>query len=164
VLSFSDLQADIVAALIRQGVSVHAFNQRTIAEIFDMIRMLGALVGAHDRAARLAGELAASLADARRRVSQLSRRPRVYFEEWDQPMISGIAWVSELIEAAGGSDIFADRAGGKSATERIVTAEEIVAREPDLIIGSWCGKKFRPEKVAARPVFDRIPAVRRGAL
>jgi len=164
VLSFSDLQADIVAALIRQGVSVHAFNQRTIAEIFDMIRMLGALVGAADRADRLAAELAAGLAAGRRRASQLPRRPRVYFEEWDQPMISGIAWVSELIEAAGGTDIFADRAGGKSATERIVTAEEIIARAPDLIIGSWCGKKFRPEKVAARPGFEQTPAVRHGAL
>jgi iron complex transport system substrate-binding protein len=164
VLSFSDLQADIVAALIRQGVSVHAFNQRTIAEIFDMIRMLGALVGAPDRADRLVADLQAELADARRHASQLPRRPRVYFEEWDQPMISGIAWVSELIEAAGGTDIFADRAGGKSATERIVSAAEIIARAPDLIIGSWCGKKFRPEKVAARPGFDQIPAVRHGAL
>jgi len=164
VLSFSDLQADIVAALIRQGVSVHAFNQRTIAEIFDMIRTLGALVGAVDRADRLVADLQAELAAARRRVSQLSRRPLVYFEEWDQPMISGIAWVSELIEIAGGTDIFADRAGGKSAAERIVTAEEIIVRAPDLIIGSWCGKKFRPEKVAARPGFDQIPAVRHGAL
>jgi iron complex transport system substrate-binding protein len=164
VLSFSDLQADIVAALIRQGVSVHAFNQRTIAEIFDMIRMLGALVGAFGRADRLVADLQAELAAARRRASQLPRRPLVYFEEWDQPMISGIAWVSELIETAGGSDIFADRAGGKSATERIVTVEEIIARAPDLIIGSWCGKKFRPEKVAARPGFDQIPAVRHGAL
>ena len=164
VLSFSDLQADIVAALIRQGVSVHAFNQRTIAQIFDMIRMLGALVGASDRADRLVADLQAELAAARRRASQLPRRPLVYFEEWDQPMISGIAWVSELIEVAGGADIFADRAGGKSATERIVTAEEVIARAPDLIIGSWCGKKFRPEKVAARPGFDQIPAVRHGAL
>jgi iron complex transport system substrate-binding protein len=164
VLSFSDLQADIVAALIRQGVSVHAFNQRTIAEIFDMIRMLGALVGAPERADRLVADLQAELAAARRRASQLPRRPLVYFEEWDQPMISGIAWVSELIEAAGGTDIFADRAGGKSATERMVTAEEIIVRAPDLIIGSWCGKKFRPEKVAARPGFEQIPAVQRGAL
>jgi iron complex transport system substrate-binding protein len=164
VLSFSDLQADIVAALIRQGIAVHAFNQRSIAEIFDMIRMLGALVGAADRADRLAGELAARLADARRDAIQLARRPRVYFEEWDEPMISGIAWVSELIEAAGGTDIFADRAGGKSARERIVTAEDVIARSPDLIIGSWCGKKFRPEKVAARPGFEQIPAVRHGAL
>jgi iron complex transport system substrate-binding protein len=98
------------------------------------------------------------VADARRRALQLARQPRVYFEEWDEPMISGIAWVSELIEAAGGTDIFADRAGGKSAKERIVTAEEIIARAPDII------KKFRPEKVAARPGFERIPAIRNAAL
>jgi iron complex transport system substrate-binding protein len=158
VLTFSDLQADIVATLIWQGVAVHAFNQRTIAEIFDMIRMLGAIVGAAHRADRLAGELETGVADARRRALQLARQPRVYFEEWDEPMISGIAWVSELIEAAGGTDIFADRAGGKSAKERIVTAEEIIARAPDII------KKFRPEKVAARPGFERIPAIRNAAL
>jgi len=140
-----------VAALVRQGVDVHAFNQRTVAEIFDMIRMLGAMVGAADRADRLADELAAGLAGARQRAAHLTRRPRVYFAEWDEPMISGIGWVSELIEAAGGIDVFADRTGGKSAKERIVTAEEIIARTPDIIIGSWCGKKFRPEKVTARP-------------
>jgi iron complex transport system substrate-binding protein len=164
VLAFSDLQADIVAALIREGIAVHAFNQRSIAEIFDMIRMLGALVGAADRAGGLAAELEAGLAAARRRAAMLPRRPLVYFEEWDEPMISGIAWVSELIGAAGGTDIFADRAGGKSAKERIVTTEEIIARQPDIIIGSWCGKKFRAEKVAARPGFERISAVRNGAL
>jgi iron complex transport system substrate-binding protein len=95
---------------------------------------------------------------------QLVRHPLVYFEEWDEPMISGIAWVSELVGAAGGIDIFAGRAGGKSAKERIVTAEEIIARRPDIIIGSWCGKKFRPERVAARPGFAQVPAVRNGAL
>jgi iron complex transport system substrate-binding protein len=164
VLSFSDLQADIVAALIRHGVAVHAFNQRTLAEIFDMVRMLGAMIGAGDSAGRLAEELTAGLAEARNRASRLPRRPRVYFEEWDEPMISGIAWVSELIAAAGGIDIFADRATGKSAKERIVTGPEVVARMPDIVIGSWCGKKFRPEKVAARPNFDHTPAVRNGAL
>jgi iron complex transport system substrate-binding protein len=164
VISFSDLQADIVAALIRQGVAVHAFNQRTIAEIFDMIRLLGAMVGAAIRADRLAEELETAVADARRRATRLPRRPLVYFEEWDEPMISGIAWVSELVEAAGGTDIFADRAAGKSAKERIVTAEEIIARRPDIIIGSWCGKKFRSQKLAARPGFEQIPAVRNGAL
>ena len=113
--------------------------------------------GAASKADHLAGELEAGLAASRRRAAQFARRPRVYFEEWDEPMISGIAWVSELIETAGGTDIFADRAGGKSAKERIVTAEEIIAREPDIIIGSWCGKKFRAEKVAVRPGFERIP-------
>ncbi len=110
VLTFSDLQADIAAALIRHGVNVHAFNQRTVAEILDMIRMLGALVGAGVRAAQLADELAARIAAARWRSAGLSHRPKVYFEEWDEPMIAGIGWVSELIEAAGGEDIFADRA------------------------------------------------------
>jgi iron complex transport system substrate-binding protein len=164
VLTFPDLQADIVAALIRQGVAVHAFNQRGVAEILEMTRMLGAMAGAGDRADELIRELTAGLAEARSRTSRLPRRPRVYFEEWDDPMISGIAWVSELIEVAGGVDIFADRAAGKSATERIVTAPEVVTRMPDIIIGSWCGKKFRPEKVAARPDFDQTPAIRNNAV
>src|SRR5580698_5676506 len=125
VLTFSDLQADIAATLIKHGIDVHAFNQRSIAEILDMIRTLGALVGASERADRLANELTAAIAAARDRGSRLRHRPRVYFEEWDEPMISGIAWVSELIEIAGGVDIFADRSAGKSAKERIATAEEI---------------------------------------
>jgi iron complex transport system substrate-binding protein len=126
--------------------------------------MLGAMVGAPDRANRLVDELTAGLASARQQAAQLARRPKVYFEEWDAPMISGIAWVSELIEAAGGVDIFADRAGAKSAKDRIVTTDEVVARQPDIVIGSWCGKKFRPEKVAARSGFVGVPAVQNGAL
>ena len=164
VLTFSDLQAEIAAELIRRGIDVHAFNQRSVAEIFDMIRMLGALVGAAARADRLAQDLADGVARAKDRAAQMARRPKVYFEEWDEPMISGIGWVSELIEVAGGSDIFADRAVYKSAKERIVTAADVIARAPDIIIGSWCGKKFRPEKVVKRPGFDRVPAVQRGAL
>lgn len=164
VLSFSDLQADIVAALIRSGVAVHAFNQRSLAEILAMIRLLGALTGAGERAERLAQELASGLAQARARAARLSWRPKVYFEEWDEPSITGIAWVSELIAAAGGIDIFAERAQGKAARDRIVAAAEIIERQPELIIGSWCGKKFRAEKLAARPGFARIPAVRNGAL
>jgi iron complex transport system substrate-binding protein len=164
VLTFSDLQADIAATLIRAGIDVHAFNQRTIPEILDMIRTLGALVGAAVRADRLAGELAAAVEGARERATRLLRRPKVYFEEWDEPMISGIGWVSELIEAAGGIDIFADRASCKSAKDRIVTAEEVIHRAPDIVVGSWCGKKFRAEKFASRPGFDGIPAVNRGAL
>jgi iron complex transport system substrate-binding protein len=164
VLTFSDLQAEIAAELIRRGVDVHAFNQRSIAEILDMIRMLGALVGATARAERLAQDLADGVARAKDRAALLPRRPKVYFEEWDEPMISGIGWVSELIEAAGGRDIFADRAACKSAKERIVTAQDVIARAPDIIIGSWCGKKFRPEKMIKRPGFDRVPAVQRGAL
>jgi iron complex transport system substrate-binding protein len=125
---------------------------------------VGALVGAADRADRLACELSGAIAAAHALAAQSLQRPKVYFEEWDDPMISGIGWVSELIEAAGGIDIFADRSSCKSAKDRIVTAEEIIRQEPDIIVGSWCGKKFRPEKVANRPGFDRMPAVRRGAL
>jgi iron complex transport system substrate-binding protein len=160
VLTFSDLQADIVAALIRAGVSVHAFNQRNIAGILDMIRTLGALVGAADRAHSLAHQLAAGIASARQRGARLHQRPKVYFEEWDEPMISAISWVSELIAIAGGVDIFAERAAGKSATERTVTAEQVRRRLPDIVIGSWCGKKFNAARVAARPGFDAIPAIR----
>jgi len=155
VLAFSDLQADIAASLVREGVAVHAFNQRSVSEILDMIRMLGAMVGASEAASRLADRLAAGVAPP---PLALARRPRVYFEEWDEPMICGIAWVSELIEAAGGADIFADRARGKSAKDRIVSAEEIIDRAPEIIIGSWCGKKFRPERVLARPGFSALPA------
>jgi iron complex transport system substrate-binding protein len=164
VLSFSDLQADIAAELIRNGVDVHAFNQRTVAGILDMIRMLGSLVGVSERASRLADELVAGLAAARERAASLRCRPKVYFEEWDEPMISGIGWVSELIEVAGGIDIFADRASEKFAKDRIVAPADVIARAPDIIVGSWCGKKFRPEKVAQRAGFDSVPAVRHGAL
>jgi iron complex transport system substrate-binding protein len=164
VLTFSDLQAGIAAELIRNGIDVHAFNQRSISEIFDMVRTVGALVDAAVRASKLADSLAAGLVDARQRAARLIQKPRVYFEEWDSPMISGIGWVSELIEVAGGRDIFAELSGCKCAKDRIVTAEEVIRREPDIIIGSWCGKKFRPEKVAIRPGFEHLPAVSRGAI
>jgi iron complex transport system substrate-binding protein len=159
VLTFSDLQAEIVAALIRAGVSVHAFNQRTIAGILDMIRTLGALVGAAHRADELAERLTANLESTGRRSAERGEHPKVYFEEWDNPMISGIAWVSELIAIAGGVDIFPELAGRKSARDRIITPEAVIGRAPEIIIGSWCGKKFSKEKVAARPGFDAIPAV-----
>jgi len=159
VLTFSDLQANIVADLIRRGLNVHAFNQRSIAGILDMVRMLGAMVDAGERANDLwRGSRRAWLKPkAARRTYQSGRK--VFFEEWDNPLISGIGWVSELVEIAGGIDIFADRRNESAARERIVTAEEVVARQPDLIIGSWCGKKFRSERVAARDGFDRVPAV-----
>src|SRR6266478_2960701 len=156
VLTFSDLQADIAADLIRRGLNVHASNQRSVAGILDMIRMLGAMVDASERAEELVGALEAGLAEARSRADNLKKRPRVFFEEWDDPLISGIAWVSELV---GGIDIFANLRNQGAAKDRVVTAEEVVAREPDLIIGSWCGKKFRPERVAARPSFEQTPAV-----
>ena len=164
VLTFSDLQADIVAELIRNNVAVHAFNQRDIAGIFDMIRTLGALVGAAQKAEALASSLAARTNAAHERALQLPYRPRVYFEEWDEPMISGIAWVSELIEAAGGIDVFPQLAARKNAKDRIVSAEDVIAARPDIIIGSWCGKKFAPAKVAARPGFAQVPAVSGGWL
>jgi iron complex transport system substrate-binding protein len=164
VLAFSDLQAEIVAELIRHGIAVHAFNQRSVAGILDMIRLLGAMVAAGERADRLANHLAAGIAAVRRRSERLTRRPRIFFEEWDAPLIAGIGWVSELIDGAGGIDIFADRAREGAAKDRIVTAEEVVVRRPDIIIGSWCGKKFRPERVRARPGFADLPAVRDGAV
>jgi iron complex transport system substrate-binding protein len=163
VLTFSDLQADIAADLIiiRRGIEVHAFNQRTVAEILDMIRTVGAMVGRTEQAEKLVGRLEIRLADARSRAECLPKRPRVFFEEWDDPLISGIGWVSELVEIAGGIDIFADRRNQGAAEDRILRAEEVVAREPDLIIGSWRGKKFRPERVAVRPGFEQTPAVQR---
>jgi iron complex transport system substrate-binding protein len=164
VLTFSDLQAEIVAELIRNGVAVHAFNQRDLNGIFDMIRTLGALIGAADKAAALAQSLTDGVDAARRRAAALPQRPRVYFEEWDDPMISGIGWVSELIEAAGGVDVFPELARQKSAKDRIVSAEQVIAAAPDIVIGSWCGKKFVPAKVAARPGFAAIPAVHDGFL
>src|SRR5712671_4731357 len=164
VLTFSDLQANIAADLIRRGLNVHASNQRSVAGILDMIRMLGAMVDASERAEELVGALEAGLAEARTRADNLKKRPRVFFEEWDDPLISGIGWVSELVEIAGGIDIFADRRNQGAAKDRIVTAEEVIAQELDLIIGSWCGKKFRPERVMARPGFDRTPAVQHQAV
>ena len=164
VLAFSDLQADIVAELIRANVAVHAFNQRDVAGIFDMIRTLGALVGAAEKAEMLADSLAARVNAVHERALQLPRRPRVYFEEWDEPMISGLRWVSELIEAAGGIEVFPQLSLRKNAKDRIVSAEDVIGAQPDIIIGSWCGKKFVPAKVAARPGFAQVPAVATGWL
>ena len=129
-----------------------------------MIRTLGALAGTSEKAEALASSLETRLAATRRNAKKLARRPRVYFEEWDEPMISGIRWVAELIEAAGGIDVFSALSQCKSARDRIVTAETVIAARPDIIIGSWCGKKFVPAKVAARPGFAEIPAVRTGWL
>ena len=163
VLTFSDLQADIVADLVRRGIAVHAFNQRDLDGIYAMIETLGALVGVSDKGANLAAELRARVASAADRA-QDGPRPRVYFEEWDEPMISGIHWVSELIEAAGGAEVFPDLAVHESARERIVTPERVIAARPDIVVGSWCGKKFQPARFAARPGFGAIPAVQTGWL
>ena len=164
VLTFSDLQADIAAELIRRNIAVHAFNHRDVAGIFDMIRTLGALVGATDKAETLARSLERRIEDTRTRAAALERRPRVYFEEWDEPMISGIHWVAELIEIAGGIEVFPALSMQKNARDRIVSAPELIAAAPDIIVGSWCGKKFVPAKVAARPGFAAVPAVRDGFL
>ncbi|WP_448510527.1 ABC transporter substrate-binding protein [Immundisolibacter sp.] len=163
VLGFWDLQADIAAELIRVGISVHVFNQRTVAGILDMIQVLGALVGAGAQAAALVAKLTAGLDAIVATAARLPRRPRVYFEEWDGPLISGIGWVSELIELAGGMNCFAELAGAAHARNRIITdPAEVIRRAPEIIIGSWCGKRFRPERVAARPGWEAIPAVRAG--
>ena len=163
VLGFSDLQADIAQELIRAGVSVMVFNQRSVSGILDMMKTLGAMVGASESAQVLIDECRVNLEHARARAR--TPYPRVYFEEWDTPQISAIRWVSELIEAAGGEDIFPELAQCPDGKSRIIAdPEEVVRRRPDIIIGSWCGKKFRPEKVAARPGWSAIPAVRNNAL
>ena len=162
VLTFSDLQAPIVADLIREGVTVMAYNQRDLAGILAMIRHLGATVGAADRAEALAAGYEARLASVAARAT--GPKPTVYFEEWDEPMISGIQWVSELIEIAGGREAFPDLADKKSARDRILTPDRVIAAAPDVILASWCGKKVRPEKIAARPGWEAIPAVREGRI
>jgi iron complex transport system substrate-binding protein len=163
VLGFSDLQADIAAELVRAGIEVHVFNQRNVAGILRMIGSLGRLVGAAGRADELIGRLQTGLDRIRAAASTLPRSPRVYFEEWNDPLISGIGWVSELIQTAGGEDCFSELARAQSAKDRIVRdAAEVIARAPDIIVGSWCGKRFRPEQVRARPGWERIPAVRDG--
>lgn len=163
VLTFSDLQAGIAAELIRAGVAVHAFNQRDVAGILAMVRTLGALVGAGERADALARGYEARLAQVAAVVPP-GRRPRVYFEEWDEPMISGIGWVSELIGIAGGDDVFAAKAARKAAKDRIVSSEEVVAAAPDMILASWCGKKVVPSRILQRPGWGGIPAVRDGRI
>jgi iron complex transport system substrate-binding protein len=164
VLTFSDLQADIAAELIRRNVAVHAFNQRDVAGILAMIRTLGALVGAQTKADALAASLEQRIEQVRARSALLEQRPRVYFEEWDAPMITGLRWVAELIDIAGGIEIFPELSLRKNAKDRIVSAQQVIAGAPEIIIGSWCGKKFVPAKVAARDGFATVPAVRKGWL
>jgi iron complex transport system substrate-binding protein len=161
VLTFSDLQAEIVAALVKQGVAVHAFNQRDVNGIFAMIETLSALVGAIEKGQKLCVELRSRIHATETRQKGLLR-PRVYFEEWDEPMISGIRWVAELIQIAGGDDVFPVLSQHKSAKDRIVSGADVIKTAPDIVIGSWCGKKFRPEKFSMRPGFSSIPAVQSG--
>jgi iron complex transport system substrate-binding protein len=169
VLAFSDLQADMCRDLVRAGVEVHVFNQRSVDGILRMIVTLGALVGRAAEARALVDGLQRGLDAARlrgdARIARHGRRLRVYFEEWDAPLISGIRWVSELIELAGGEDVFADLRDRHSARERrIEDPLQVVARAPEVIIGSWCGKKFQPERVAARAGWGAVPAVANGRL
>ncbi len=163
VLTFSDLQADIAAELIRQGVAVVAYNQRSVAGILAMIRSLGALTGASEAGETLAARYEARLAEIKARTDGRTK-PLVYFEEWDDPIISGIRWVSELIEIAGGREAFPELPPHQAAKDRILRPEQVIARKPEVIIASWCGKKVRPGKIAARPGWDAIPAVRDGRI
>lgn len=165
VLCFSDMQADIARDLVKVGVAVHIFNQRSVEGILAMIETVGRLVGAEARASELVADLEATMTAVRARAAMLPRRPRVYFEEWDEPQICGIRWASELIAMAGGEDVFAERAQRPGAAERILAdPQEVVRLAPDVIIGSWCGKRFRAEHVTARKGWNEVPAVRDGEL
>ncbi len=159
VLAFSDLQADIAADLVRAGIAIHVFNQRDVAGILAMIRAVGALVGAAGRADQLADRYAQRLADIAGMVRP-SPKPKVYFEEWDDPLISGIGWVSELIEIAGGQDILPYLRFRQAAKDRIIPPELVRDAAPDVILASWCGKKVVPERIRQRPGWNEIPAVR----
>lgn len=159
-IGFSDLQADIARDLIRAGVEVWVSNHRTVEGILGYVRRLGALVGKADEASAWARDMEEHIEEVRDSGNRLERRPRVYFEEWDEPMISGIGWVSELIDIAGGQDVFADQARSSLATDRIIEdAGEVVARDPEILLASWCGKKYRPEKVWSRPGWDELTPV-----
>lgn len=162
ILAFSDLQSDITGELIKRGHTVFTFNQRTVAEILQMIRVLAGIVGAAGKGDALVRELEEQLQRIREDAALFSRHPRVYFEEWDDPLISGIRWVEELVEIAGGQPVFPHLSGARLARDRIVTSAQVIAAAPDVIIGSWCGKPVRKEKIAAREGWLRIPAVRDG--
>jgi iron complex transport system substrate-binding protein len=165
VLGFSDLQADIARDLARAGLNIMIFNQRSVDEILSMILALSSLVGATEKGSLLVRHLEQALDEIREKAKAFPRRPRVYFEEWDEPMISGIRWVSELVEIAGGEDVFAEKSHSQSATGRIISdSRTVVERNPEVILGSWCGKKFRPERVAARPGWQAIAAVKANQL
>jgi iron complex transport system substrate-binding protein len=164
VLAFSDLQAEITGELIKRGYPVFTFNQRTVDEILQMIRVLGGIVGCPEKGEALARRLQGGLERIRESAAQRPRRPRVYFEEWDDPLISGICWVDQLVEIAGGEPVFPELRSGRLAKERIVTSEQVIAAAPDIVIGSWCGKPVRRERIAARTGWEQMPAVRAGQL
>lgn len=160
ILAFSDLQAEITNELVKRGYPVFTFNQRTVDEILQMVRVLAGIVGVQEKGRALADELEGGLQRIREEAARLPRRPRVYFEEWDDPLISGICWVDELIEIAGGAPVFSQLRRAKLAKDRIVTSEQVIAAAPDVIVGSWCGKPVRPDRIAARSGWQGIPAVR----
>jgi iron complex transport system substrate-binding protein len=162
ILGFSDLQANIASELIKRGYPVMVFNQRSVAEILQMIRVLGGLIGCNDKAARLVSSLELEIDSIRAAAAQLPCRPRVFFEEWDDPLISGIRWVEELVEIAGGDSIFPELRDAKLGKQRIIGADDVVHRRPDVIIASWCGKAVRREKIAQRQGWSDVPAVREG--
>ena len=165
VIGFSDMQADVASALIRQGVQVTVFNQRSVGEIFAVLQQIAAMVGCETEGDGWLQSVRAALMAAEAQAASLPRRPRIYFEEWDEPAISAIRWVSELMAIAGGDDCFPELALQRMGRQRIIAdLHEVVRRNPDIIIGSWCGKKFRPEKVAARAGWQDVTAVREGAL
>ena len=164
VLAFSDLQADLVAELVRRGCNVVTFNQRSLDEILQMIAMLGGLVGCQSLAEALADRLARGLDEVRASAARLPRRPTAFFEEWDEPLISGIRWVEELVEIAGADPIFPEKRGCGLAKDRIVSLEEVVRRNPDIVFASWCGKRVNRDRIRQRPGWDQVTAVRNGHL
>jgi iron complex transport system substrate-binding protein len=164
ILAFSDLQAEITNELVKRGYPVFTFNQRSVAEILQMIRVLAGIVGVAAKGEALAAGFERGLEEIRRRASALPYRPKVFFEEWYDPLISGIRWVEELVRIAGGEPIFPELEPASLAKDRIVSSDQVIARAPDLIIGSWCGKPVRPARIAARPGWADIPAVRHGRI
>lgn len=164
VLAFSDLQADLAAELTRRGVPVVTFNQRSVAEILQMIRMLGGLVGCQSDAERLADRLEAGLDDIRQTATTFPKRLRAFFEEWNSPLISGIRWVEELVTLAGADPVFPELAGAKLAKDRVVDPAEVVRRDPEVIFASWCGVRVKPSAIASRPGWDAISAVKAGRI
>jgi iron complex transport system substrate-binding protein len=164
ILAFSDLQADITTDLVKRGYPVFTFNQRSVAEILQMIRVLAGIVGVAEKGEALVARFERGLDDIRERAATLPRRPRVFFEEWYDPLISGIRWTEELVEIAGGDPIFPELAGAGLAKDRIVSSEQVVERAPDVIIGSWCGKPVRKERITSRPGWRDVPAVKNGRI
>lgn len=162
ILTFSDLQADIAAELVRRGLPVYSFNQRSVAEILQMIRVLAGLVGCEAKGQHLAATLEEGLAHIRESATRFARRPRTFFEEWDAPLISGIQWVEELVEIAGGDPIFPELRGKRLAKDRIVREDEVRERNPEVIFASWCGKRVKRATITARDGWDALPAVQGG--